>query len=74
MYDDYWWICSACVTGSSMILYSPNDGTAEHKFSQLSYGHSCGTTKSLCHIDGMSYPPQTHNKVITTAINANAAR
>jgi len=74
-YDDSWFLSPACVTGSGLVLYSPNDGTCEIKFSQPDKGgNNMGTKKSFCHTDGMNYPPQTKDTSRNSEMNSKAAR
>jgi len=72
-YDDSWFLAPACVTASGMVLYSPNDGTCEIKYSTLDKaGTNMGTTKKFCHTDGMNYPPQTKDANRNAIMNKEA--
>jgi len=74
-YDDAWFLSPACVTASGIVLYSPNDGTCEIKFSQPDKGgNNMGNKKSWCHVSGMNYPEQTKDKTRNAEMNAKAAR
>jgi len=74
-YDDSWWLAPACVTGSGLVMYSPNDGTCEIKFSQPDKGgNNLGLKKSYCHTDGMNYPNQTKDQTRNAEMNSKAAR
>jgi len=74
IYDDSWWISGYCVTGANYILYTPNDGTCEIKYSKLTSGNALGTTVGQCHISGMRYPGQTYDAKRNKEINALASR
>jgi len=73
-YSDDWWISSACVTGGSLVMYQPNDGTCEKKFGQLPGANNMGHTMGQCHTSGMKYPAQTQDAVRNAEINRLAAR
>jgi len=74
-YDDSWFLSPACVTASGLVLFSPNDGTCEIKFSQPDKaGNNMGLKKSFCHITGMNYPPQTKDAARNAEMNKFAAR
>jgi len=73
-YDQSWWTESYCVLAASLVLFSPNDGTCEAKYAQLTSGHLLGNTAGECHIAGMRYQPQTQNKLRNADINSFASR
>lgn len=74
-YDDSWFLAPACVTASGMVLYSPNDGTCEIKFSQPDKaGNNMGTKTKFCHTDGMNYPAQCKDATRNSEMNSKAAR
>jgi len=72
-YDDAFWISSACVTGSSLVMYTPNDGTCEKRFGDLPGAVNMGYLKGQCHTSDMKYPPQTQDVNRNKIMNGAAA-
>jgi len=68
------WLSSACITGSSLVMKTPNDGTCEIPYSKMPKGVSMGNTEGQCHTSGMNYPQQTKDKARNSIINKAAAR
>lgn len=70
-----WFSFTSCVTASGLVLYTPNDGTCEIKFSKPPLGGTwMGTKQAWCHTSGMNYPPQCTDKTRNTEMNSKAAR
>ena len=66
--------CSSCSFPTSLVLYSPNDGTTELRYAELPGGNNMGVTERQCHIAGMNYPSQTADASRNSVMNNNAAR
>lgn len=65
---------SNCVTASSLVMYTPNDGTAEKKYSILEHATHVNHKEGWCHVSDMKYPPQCEDKERNAEMDAAAAR
>lgn len=61
-----------CVFASSLVLYSPNDGTCERRFAILENANDKGNKDGWCHTTGMNSPAQYNDKERNIIMNADA--